>query len=95
MCPLAHYNKLDQFTGCDVVGGRRYAIQDETYAQSSMRPDWCPLIEIPEPHGDLIDRDVLAERMKHDNPQTSKKKWLRVLAAFAPAVIPETKEVKQ
>jgi hypothetical protein len=23
------------------------------------RPDWCPLVEIPEPHGDLIDRDAL------------------------------------
>ena len=22
------------------------------------RPDWCPLVEIPEPHGDLIDRDA-------------------------------------
>lgn len=48
LCPLAHYNRLDQFTGCDIVSGRRYAMQDETYAQSSVRPDWCPLIEIPE-----------------------------------------------
>ena len=23
------------------------------------KPDWCPLIEISEPHGDLIDRDAL------------------------------------
>jgi len=23
------------------------------------KPDWCPLIEIPEPHGALIDRDAL------------------------------------
>ena len=23
------------------------------------RPDWCPLVEIPEPHGTLIDRDAL------------------------------------
>ena len=26
------------------------------------RPDWCPLIEIPTPHGDLVDRtELLAE----------------------------------
>ena len=25
------------------------------------RPDWCPLIEVPEPHGDLIDRKALME----------------------------------
>ena len=23
------------------------------------RPYWCPLVEVPEPHGDLIDRDAL------------------------------------
>jgi len=23
------------------------------------RPDWCPLVEIPEPHGELIDRNAL------------------------------------
>ena len=23
------------------------------------RPDWCPLVEVPAPHGDLIDRDAL------------------------------------
>lgn len=23
------------------------------------KPDWCPLVEIKEPHGDLIDRDAL------------------------------------
>lgn len=23
------------------------------------RPDWCPLVEVREPHGDLIDRDIL------------------------------------
>ena len=23
------------------------------------RPDWCPLVEIPEPHGRLIDADAL------------------------------------
>ena len=23
------------------------------------KPDWCPLVEVSEPHGDLIDRDAL------------------------------------
>ena len=23
------------------------------------RPEWCPLVEVPEPHGDLIDKDAL------------------------------------
>ena len=31
------------------------------------RPDWCPLIEIPEPHGDLIDRDALLDMVRDVN----------------------------
>ena len=26
------------------------------------RPDWCPLVEIPEPHGRLIDADALLKK---------------------------------
>ena len=29
------------------------------------RPDWCPLVEIKTPHGDLIDRQKLLEDNKH------------------------------
>ena len=25
------------------------------------RPEHCPLVEVPEPHGDLIDRDLLCD----------------------------------
>lgn len=50
MCPLAHWTKAtDEFTGCDIVGGKKYArIKDKEYANSSTRPDWCPLVELPE-----------------------------------------------
>ena len=27
------------------------------------RADFCPLVEVPTPHGDLIDRDVLEREM--------------------------------
>lgn len=27
------------------------------------RPEWCPLVELPEKHGDLIDRDYLMEHL--------------------------------
>ena len=42
-CPMAHWNKLDEFTGCDAVSGKKYAINDKEYAESSSRPTWCPL----------------------------------------------------
>lgn len=44
MCPMAHYNKLDEFTGCEVVPYKKYAVQmDKAYAESTCRPDWCPI----------------------------------------------------
>ena len=47
-CPMAHWNKIDRLTGCDVVGGKRYVPEDDVeYWNSDHRPDWCPLIEIP------------------------------------------------
>jgi len=61
MCPLSHWNKLDEFTGCEVVNGKRFAVtNDKGYAQSNTRPSWCPLVEIP-PHGRLIDADKLED----------------------------------
>lgn len=48
-CPLSHWNKLDVFTGCDAVGGKRYAVTDEKgYAKLKGRSDWCPLRPLPE-----------------------------------------------
>lgn len=63
MCPMAHYNKLDEFTGCEVAAGKLFAVtRDKAYAESICRPDWCPIKGVlPEEHGDLIDRDALLE----------------------------------
>ena len=48
-CPVAHYNKLDEFTGCDIVGGKRYAMTtEEGYRNTSKIPTWCPLKPMPE-----------------------------------------------
>lgn len=46
MCPMSHWNKLDEFTGCGVVNGKKYAMNDPEYAKSSTRPEWCPLKEV-------------------------------------------------
>ena len=49
MCPCSHYNKLDEFTGCDIVPGKRYAVtEDSKYANTSERPEWCPMKEVQE-----------------------------------------------
>lgn len=47
MCPMSHWNKSDNFTGCEVVPGKKYEmLHSLEYAESSGRPDWCPLINI-------------------------------------------------
>lgn len=77
-CPMAHWDKLDTFKGCEITPGKRFAvIEDKEYAESSTRPDWCPLTEVPEPHGDLIDRDALP---------TSRVEWEDIVNA--PTIIP-------
>ena len=48
-CPMSHWNCLHEFTGCEVVQGKRYAMgTDPEYAHSSAigRPDWCPLVDM-------------------------------------------------
>ncbi len=45
------------------------------------RPDWCPIIEVPEPHGDLIDRDALP---------TPRVEWEDIVNA--PTIIPASEE---
>ena len=63
-CKMAHYNASDEFTGCAVVPGKRYAMHnDAVYAKSTQRPDWCPLVEIPS-HGRLIDADAYHKEIK-------------------------------
>ena len=38
-------------------------------AQKQGKPDWCPLIEIPEPHGRLIDADEMCADLATVDPQ--------------------------
>lgn len=64
MCPMAHWNSYDEFTGCEVVAGKKYANQTDTeYMESTSRPDWCPLIEVPQHVYDMLtlalDNDIV------------------------------------
>lgn len=43
-CPMSHWNKLDEWTGCDAVCGKRFAATtDKEYRDMEGRPDWCPI----------------------------------------------------
>ena len=52
LCDLFH---VESPMHCTVVKGHKTV--GAPYGMP--RPDWCPLTEISEPHGDLIDRDAL------------------------------------
>ena len=35
------------------------------FSESKIRADNCPLVEVPEPHGDLIDRNILEQELRN------------------------------
>jgi len=58
-CPMSHWNKLNELTGCDAVGGKRYVSSEDEF-WCVPRPSWCPIIgELPEQHGRLIDASTV------------------------------------
>ena len=87
VCPCAHWNKNDIMTGCEIVW--RYVPDSETaYWQSDKRPDWCPLVEVPTPHGRLIDADWIREALidtleaLKKNPKMDRQE-MHLIAAFS------------
>lgn len=95
MCPFAHYDDMfNTFRGCDITRGKRWAVKnDKDYAKLSTRPDWCPLIEVPEPHGRLIDANaVTLECGPYEYDDWCK--WALEQYQDAPTVIPATEEEK-
>jgi len=48
-CPCSHYSVTGEFMGCEAVAGKKYAVmEDPEYANSSERPEWCPMKEVQE-----------------------------------------------
>lgn len=60
MCPVAHWNKQDKLTGCELVN-RYVPMGDRKYWDSDARPDWCPLIEVNLPKSDPDADELLVE----------------------------------
>ena len=57
--------------GEGIGAGRQHycqAIDDEPCVSETYRPKNCPLIEIPTPHGRLIDADELKKNMRNYYP---------------------------
>lgn len=62
-CRMMEYHERTGKTWCKPADG----LLADTYRPIMYdgRPDWCPLVELPEHHGDLIDRQKLLEDNKH------------------------------
>ena len=97
MCPMAYWDEFNTFRGCDITKGKRHAVvNDKEYAESSTRPDWCPLVEVPEPHGRLIDADALEDSFEPSdfwNPEAVDNCFAAVrIVHSAHTIIPSSKE---
>ena len=68
-CFAMDYGTMTGETYCK-VNGKTLA---ESYRPIGFdgRPDWCPLVELPEKHGRLIDADKLFEEMRCANWEIS------------------------
>lgn len=60
-CPLSEYHERTGKTWCEPADG----ILAEDYKPIGFdgRPEWCPLVALPEKHGRLVDADELWKKM--------------------------------
>jgi hypothetical protein len=45
----------------------RYCAAANEYIPMLGKPKWCPLVEVPTPHGRLVDADVLIEDIRKNS----------------------------
>ena len=57
-CTFSDWSNLHQTASCK-LHDYDPCFADHSREYTDKRADFCPLVEIPEPHGDLIDRDAL------------------------------------
>lgn len=62
-CYLLEYYEYLGETQCSVT--RRMLAERGKPISFDGRPGWCPLIEVQEPHGDLVDRDILEQELRN------------------------------
>lgn len=64
VCLFSDWSNLHQ-TSCCTLKEYDPGFQDYSIAYRTQRSNICPLVELPEHHGDLIDRQKLLEDNKH------------------------------
>ena len=64
-CPLEMYYMNSGETRCRA--GNKILAENFKAIPFDGRPDWCPLVEVPTPHGRLIDADALLEDVRKNS----------------------------
>jgi len=57
---------------------------DDKFREIGVRPDWCPLVELPEKHGRLLDSDALIA--EYDRVHVGEPGRARKLMEDAPTI---------
>ena len=78
-CPL--YDKMgDEYGLCLAITIGKYGCKEINVKPSydMVKPEWCPIVEIPTSHGDLIDRDNMQLIVKSEEWYGERRKgeWL-------------------
>ena len=56
----------NEYHCCAPTNNTNYSLNVTDNVENWSRPDWCPLVEVPEPHGRLIDAEKLKNEYPHD-----------------------------
>ena len=56
---------------------------EDEIEDTSIRPDWCPLVELPEKHGGLIDGNAFREELDNHYPFTKEEQSRHGMADIA------------
>lgn len=62
VCKFSDWSNLHQ-TACCKILEYRPCFRDYSSEYKTRISDLCPLVEVPTPHGDLIDRDILEQEL--------------------------------
>ena len=76
-CPMCEYYEITGNTWCKSADG----LLAENYKPISFDgiPEWCPLVELPEKHGDLIDRGKLLRDVEKYHVSDGRfQQWVQV-----------------
>ena len=90
-CDLSktRHSSLGDIIDCKYIGTVGSMLKDPYNILNARHPD-CPLVEVPTPHGDLVDRDALmTEVMDSDFDHLQRDDWKEVIqiVADAPTII--------